>query len=110
MNTRDFYLDLSQQVIVATTTSDASLTVPIDTPIAQAAGQAHSSGGSWWILAVQGADTYLNVGAAATSANFLAPSGWVTARPYRFPPGTVIHALAKTGTGQISIMRCRQVD
>jgi hypothetical protein len=110
MTKRDYFIDFTQQLVIATSTSDASVTIPVDTPISQAAGQAHSSGGSWWLIAVADQDTYLNVGAAATSANFLAPAGWVAAQPYRFAPGTVLHALAKSSTGQVSLVRCRQVD
>jgi hypothetical protein len=63
------------------------------------------SGYSWWKMQVAGNAAYINSGAAATSANAEFPVGYVD-QPMQIAVGTVIHALAVTGTGQVSFVRC----
>jgi len=98
---QNFRIDWKTQVIIATSTSDASATIPNDT----VGNFPNTNFGSWWLMGVSGTPAYINAGAAATSANALHPVGRDDT-PKWIPPGTVMHALTATGTGQVFFIRC----
>lgn len=101
-----FLFDLSSQVVCATSTVDASLTVPQDPQMQLSVSSVAKNLGSLYFVGVAGSSCYLNIGAAATSANILMPIG-VTNTPWYLTPGTVIHALTPSSTGQLWIVRAR---
>jgi hypothetical protein len=98
---QNFRIDWTDQHVAATSTSDAHITVPAY----QVATFPTSNFGSWWLMGVSGQPTYINMNAAATSANILHPIGRDDT-PKWLPGGVTIHGLTATGTGQIFIVRC----
>ena len=90
-----FRIDWSQQLVIDTHGgADASGTVPEDTD--PSFNKAMYGGNGWWLMSVAKSAHFINIGAAATSANAL------------FPAGTVIHALAEAGAttnAQVSFVK-----
>lgn len=103
----EFELDLTQQVVLATSGSDGTITVPVDKPTNLGLGPQNA--GSYWFLSIAGTPVYANESATATSANAVLPVG-MSPRPWRLAPGKVLHFLATLGTGTVSIIRARIVN
>ena len=100
-----FWPDFTNIVTVATTTTDATITVP-NTNGATALSTTPNDGGSFWYLSVVGAPVYINYNSPATSANACVPVG-MTVDPIRIPPNTVMHFVTTIGSGTVSIIRGR---
>jgi hypothetical protein len=98
--------DLTSVYQIAATTSDGSITLAIPNAAAAGLGKTPNDVGNWYFLSIVGNPVYLNIGAAATSANAYFPVG-CTPVPWRFPSGAVIHALTATGTATVSFIRAR---
>ena len=100
----NFELDLTGQLVIAASSVDASVTIPVSKPINL--GQSpRASSDLYWQIMIGGNPCYLNVGAAATNANVCAPVGYMP-QPMRLAPGQVLHALASTSTAIVSLIRC----
>jgi hypothetical protein len=98
-----FTPDFTTTVVIATSGTDASGTIPAQGNSGQMTDQS-----SWWYFVVAGEPAYINTGAAATSANALIPvTSTFPHQPIRLAPGLVVHALASTGTGQVSFIKAR---
>jgi hypothetical protein len=100
----NFEIDWSEQLVIATSSSDASVTIPVPKPIGLGSNP-RASADVYWIIMVSGSPAYININAAATSANASMPVGIMT-MPFRLPPGTVVHALENGGAGIVSLVRC----
>lgn len=100
----NFELDLTEQLVITTSSSDASVTVPVPKPLGLGSNP-RASADIYWQIMVSGNPAYINVNAAATSANASFPVGYCSL-PMRLPPGTVVHALENGGAGTVSLVRC----
>ena len=99
-----FSLDLKTQVTCLTGAADQTIQVPAqDTKITQ------QEPASWWFLMVTGVPVWAAQDTAALAditQNAIIPVGlWPV--PVRFPPGVVLHFLATSGAGSVSIVRAR---
>jgi hypothetical protein len=99
----NFEIDWSEQLVIATSASDASVTIPVPKPIGLGSNP-RASADVYWLMMVSGNPAYININAVATSANASMPVG--TVLPLRYPPGTVVHALENGGAGTVSLVRC----
>src|ERR1700677_2820589 len=91
-------LDWASQVIISTSTVNASATL---TTGAQ---------NPFWIMGVSGSPPYLSMGAAAaTSADALHAIG-SDDTPKLIPGGTIVNAITAFGTGQVWFVRAHPVD
>lgn len=101
----NFEIDWTTQLVLTTGSSDGHVTIPVPTPINLGVNPRGSSD-VFWVLMVEGNDIYINGNAAATSSNACMPVGILTT-PFRYPPGTTIHAInGPKGSGILSLVRC----
>jgi integral membrane sensor domain MASE1 len=106
---KNFTIDLTEanQLIIATTTSDGSVTVPAVVPSINV----KSRWGSWYIISIISdvtgalpfAPTYLNFDAAATTSCAAYATGVVDGGPFYLPPGTVVHAKTSQAAGIVTL-------
>ena len=98
---QNFRMDLATQLVIATSAVDASVTIPKQGP----GNFPTTKYGSWWKIGVAGQPAYINVNAAATSANILFPIG-IYDDPVWLDEGSVVHAITAAGSGQVWFVRC----
>jgi hypothetical protein len=87
---------------IATSTTDNSVTIPAQTNSGKMTDQS-----SWWYIVVATEPAYIAYNAVAVNTGtcaLLPVSTGFPANPVRIPPGTVVHALASTGTGLVSFI------
>jgi hypothetical protein len=103
-----YKLDPSQQLVLAVTSTDGTLTVP-QTTKADAINNPGNTG-SEWFLSVDGNPVAINVGAPAVFAsNAILEVGLFSNWPIYLEPGAALHFIcASSKTAVVSLIRARR--
>jgi hypothetical protein len=107
---KEYTVDLSvTPLVIATSGSDAHVTIPNDLPNSPMSSP--NATGSLYSVNVNGAAVGIRYGANAvfgTSATYEIGNNVFGGQCVRIPPGTVVHAITGGGTGFVSIVRYRR--
>ena len=100
--------DFTKTYNFATSSSDNSVTVANDLPSKEVFATDQPTG-SLYYVSVTGAQVWIayNTTAVASTTFASMPIG-MTPKPWRIPPGTVVHAITSSGTGQLSLIRAKR--
>lgn len=106
----EFEPDLAITPLVITTSgTDASVTIPNDLPGGLSPGARNT--GSLYYVNVHGSPAGIRYGAAAVfggSATFEVGNNVFGGLPVRIPPGTTVHAITGGSAGTVSLIRARR--